>query len=296
MDYSPLRYPGGKAKLATYIKSIFEQNDLCDGHYVEPYAGGSAVALELLMLEYATHIHINDLDPAIHSFWFSVLEHTEGLCRRIQDTPVNMEQWLLQKQVINSPPECPILDRGFATFFLNRTNRSGILKGGVIGGKSQTGKWKLDVRYNKENLIKRIKKIAMYRDRISLYNEDASVLLKRLQPVFPKNTLLYLDPPYYLKGKGLYRNYYTHQDHVNIEKRLKLINNVKWMVSYDNAKEIRDIYSRYNQKIYSFSYTAQTKTLGTEVIIYGPGLKHNLDEVPYRPQRRRRSKEALLSL
>jgi DNA adenine methylase len=285
MSYTPLRYPGGKGKLATYIKSIFELNHLCDGHYVEPYAGGAGVALELLMLEYASHIHINDIDPAIYAFWYSVLNHTDELCKKISCTRVSMKQWNLSREIYQNPNDYTLLERGFSTFFLNRTNRSGILKGGVIGGKAQAGEWKLDVRYNKQNLIARIEKIASFKNRISLYQQDASEFLIELCPNLPQKTLVYLDPPYYVKGKGLYRNFYTHDDHMSVQKTLEIINTVKWIVSYDNVPEIHSIYEGYDRKTYSLSYTAQKKMQGSEVIIYGPELYYEPEKLPYVPKR-----------
>jgi len=289
MHYTPLRYPGGKGKLADYVKSIFELNDLCDGHYVEPYAGGAGVAFELLMLEYASHIHINDIDPAIHSFWNLVLNDTESFCKKIRDTKVTMWQWKHCKKIYMEPENYSQLERGFATFFLNRTNRSGILKAGVIGGKDQAGLWTLDVRYQKDELIRRIQNIAAYRSRISLYQLDAKQLLSILNPILPKKTLIYLDPPYYVKGKGLYRNFYEHDDHVSIEVALRSVNRAKWIVSYDNVPQIHDIYSGYDRKTYSLSYTAQEKMMGSEVIVYGPGVFYEPDALPYKVKRPRKA-------
>ena len=284
MYFTPLRYPGGKGKLADYLKAIFEVNNICDGHYVEPYAGGAGVGIELLLLEYARHIYINDIDNAVYSFWYSVLNHTEELSSMISSTRVSMAAWHRQKYVLNNPKEYSTLERGFATFFLNRTNRSGILKGGVIGGQAQSGKWKINVRYNKKNLIDRIHQIALYKSRITLYQKDALSIITNLVPKLPKNTLIYLDPPYYVKGEGLYRNYYRHEDHVKIKNALRKTKNIFWLVSYDNVDEIKDIYKQYRYQEYSLSYTAQNKTLGSEVMIYGPRLKFPDGVVPYIPK------------
>lgn len=288
MYASPLRYPGGKGKLASYIKSILKLNNLCDGHYSEPYAGGSAVAFELLFLEYVSHVHINDIDPAIFSFWDAVITETDKLCRLISSTRVSMAGWHRQKRVLETPNDHSTLELAFATFFVNRTSRSGILNGGVIGGLHQRGRWKLDARYNKKELISRIEKIARYRDRISLYNQDALLFIRNIFPKLPPETLVYLDPPYYVKGKGLYRNFYSHNDHEMIEKELRQAKAVKWLVTYDNVPEIRNIYSRYTQRPYSLTYTAQTKTIsGHEIIIYGPTTKFDRNVIPYMPKSKR---------
>jgi DNA adenine methylase len=269
---TPLRYPGGKGKFAHFIKRMFEANNLLDGHYAEPYAGGAGVALELMFHEYASVIHINDLDPAIYAFWQSAVHHTDEISKAIHDTPVTMENWHKFKAVLANPQDCSIVDLAMATFFLNRTNRSGILKAGVIGGKEQSGKWKLDVRFNKPDLIKRIELIGKYKNRIKIYNEDALGFINNIIPTLPQKSLTYLDPPYYIKGSGLYRNFYIHDDHVQIANALGSTDR-PWIVSYDNVEEIKSIYSDYRQDEYFLSYTAQDKRKGSEVMIYGPNIK-----------------------
>lgn len=268
---TPLRYPGGKGKFAKFVKEVFEVNELLDGHYVEPYAGGAGVALELLFHEYASHIHINDIDYAIYSFWMAAVHHTDELCKSIRDASVDIENWYRHKEILENSHKHDVLEVALATFFLNRTNRSGILKAGVIGGKAQAGKWKLDVRFNKSNLIKRIELIGRYKNRIHIYNEDAVSLLNDLTPNLPLNTLIYLDPPYYIKGADLYRNFYNHEDHVKIADTLRKVDR-PWIVSYDNVTQIKEIYKDFQQDQYFLSYTAQEKKKGSEVMIYGPGI------------------------
>ncbi|MEZ9167247.1 DNA adenine methylase [Vibrio cyclitrophicus] len=271
---TPLRYPGGKGKLADYVKETYRANDIQNSHYVEPYTGGGAVALDMLFSGTTEHIHINDIDPAVHSFWFSVLNHTNDLVDLIENTDVTIDEWFRQRDILRANDNATsTLELGFSAFFLNRTNRSGILKAGVIGGKAQSGKWKLDVRFNKEDLINRIKRISLFSEQISLYNLDAVALIKELDGNIPENSLIYLDPPYYVKGQGLYRNFYNHNDHVLIKDALTQSNFKNWLVSYDNAPEIREIYSNYPQSIYSLQYTAQKKSVGSEIMIYSEKLK-----------------------
>ncbi|HGN1756361.1 TPA: DNA adenine methylase [Proteus mirabilis] len=273
MFYTPLRYPGGKGKLSYYIKSLIDENSLNDGVYIEPYAGGAGVALELLLQEYIRHIHINDIDVAIYSFWDSILNNTENFSRLIHDTIINIENWEKQKNILLNSVNHSTLEIGFATFFLNRTNRSGILKAGVIGGKSQSGKWKLDVRFNKTELLKRIEKIANYSSRIHIYNLDTIDLLKSLPVQSPEKTLLYLDPPYYVKGQGLYRNFYEHDDHVAVMNALNNTNFPYWIVSYDNHEEIKNIYNKFRIREYDLQYTAHKKRTGGEIMIFSDNIK-----------------------
>jgi len=219
MKNTPLRYPGGKAKFAPVIKHIIEKNNL-HGHYVEPYAGGAGVALDLLFSGYCTDIHINDLDLAIYYFWKSITEQTEDFIRLANDTKVTIEEWHKQKNILKEKENISPLEYGFAAFFLNRTNRSGILKAGVIGGLNQTGNYKLDSRFNKADLIQRIERIGSVAKHIHVTNFDTEEWLSTLDDNIPANSLIYLDPPYYEKGQGLYRNYYQHKDHVAIQEKL----------------------------------------------------------------------------
>ena len=268
---SPLRYPGGKLKVVDYIKRLFEVNDLMDGTYIEPYAGGASVALTLLFSEYASRIKINDIDRSIYAFWHSVLEETEDLCRMISDTPVTMDVWQVQRDVQVRKADAGLLELGFSTFFLNRANRSGILSGGVIGGKNQDGKWKIDARYNKADLIERIESVAEYKDRIELTSMDAVELIKRYKRTPKAKTFCYLDPPYYVKGRDLYLNYYTDDDHRAIAKAIKKYKG-KWIISYDAVPFISDLYKVYRQKEYYLSYSAGNPAKGKEIIVYSDGL------------------------
>jgi DNA adenine methylase len=268
---SPLRYPGGKLKVVDYIKRLFEVNDLCGGTYIEPYAGGASVALSLLFSEYANRIKINDIDRSIYAFWYSVLNETEALCRMIHDTLVSMETWETQYIVQTKKQEAGLLELGFSTFFLNRTNRSGILSGGVIGGKKQIGIYKMDARYNKRELIERIERVASFGDRIELTSMDAVALIKRYKRTPAARTFCYLDPPYYVKGRDLYLNYYNKDDHKAIAEAIMKYKG-KWIVSYDAVDFIKDLYHDYRQVEYYLSYSAGNPAKGRELMVYSNGL------------------------
>ncbi|MGP1717645.1 MAG: DNA adenine methylase [Methylophilus sp.] len=268
---TPLRYPGGKSSFAPYVKSIIENNNLRGGVYMEPYAGGAAVGLDLLFNDICERIVINDLDLGIYNFWKSITDMSEHFLELLKETPVTIDQWYIQKNILSAPENYTSLEHGFATFFLNRTNRSGIIKGGVIGGKAQSGDYKLDARFNKEGLEKRIKRVASFSSRIEVCNMDAVDLIFTKASVLPENALIYLDPPYYVKGKGLYRNYYDHNDHVQIRDALNNLNKA-WLVSYDSCPEIKKIYSDYHQVEYGLSYCAHQKVKGSEVIIFSKNI------------------------
>lgn len=268
--FSPLRYPGGKRKLSNFMKLVFRMNGLVGGVYVEPYAGGAAIGLSLLFGEYASRIIINDLDRSIYSFWKATLEHTVELCRRIREVEVNVDEWKRQRAVQDAE-DPDLLDLAFSTFFLNRTNRSGIIRGGIIGGKDQNGDWKIDARFNREDLIRRIEKIARYRSRIEIYNLDAAILISNLAPTLNHKSLIYLDPPYFVKGGDLYQNHYSPSDHQAIAELMRSTN-TPWIVTYDDVQPIRDLYVGVNNLNYGLCYSAQDRYKGSEVMFYSDDL------------------------
>lgn len=274
IHFTPLRYPGGKAKLAEYVKSLMKENRLLDGEYVEPYAGGAAIALELLFHEYVSCIHINDVSRPVHAFWKSVLEDTEEFCRLVLKKPLTVAQWDKQKKVLNNPESHSDVELGFAMFFLNRTNRSGILNAGIIGGRDQTGPWKIDARYNAKELVHRIESIARMGDRIKLTRQDALKFLRKGVSKWPKETLIYLDPPYYVKGRDLYYDFYEHKDHEGIASFINESTiRQKWIVSYDNVQPIRDLYPGSRHITYDIGYSARSASQGSEVMFFCDELK-----------------------
>jgi DNA adenine methylase len=265
--YSPLRYPGGKGKISTFFSELFTANNLVGGTYIEPYVGGGSIALYLLMNRIVNRIIINDMDRSLFAFWHSVLNNSEEFCQLITNTPVTMETWHRQREIQRNKADVDLLSLGFSTFFLNRTNRSGIIKGGVIGGLNQTGNYLIDARYNPDKLRERIQAIARFSNHIELFNLDAVELVNNLQNDLPNNSLFYFDPPYYVKGKGLYMNYYNDQDHLDIYNAITQIENQKWIVTYDKVDFIRDLYINYRMFEYSLNYSAATVGKGKEYMI-----------------------------
>jgi DNA adenine methylase len=275
---SPLRYPGGKGKVANFMKLIFLRNGLVGHQYVELYAGGASVALSLLYEEFASHVHINDLNNSVYTFWNVVLNQTDALCGLISDTEVTMEEWKRQKAVQTAKEPDP-LELAFSTFFLNRTNRSGIIGAGVIGGKNQGGAWKLDARYNKPDLIRRIKKIARHKSRITLTKRDAAEYIRDILPKIPQETFIYLDPPYYVKGEGLYEHFYQHGDHTGIARLVRRMKR-PWVVSYDAVPQILELYKEFDHLSYGLSYSAADRYSGKEVMFFSPRLTKPAVDTP----------------
>lgn len=270
---SPLRYPGGKSCLYDLVSTILRDNRLDRGHYVEPYAGGCGLALSLLYGGHVSDIHINDLDLSIWSFWDCVLNQTEELVALVKDTPITIKEWHRQREIHLAADADARLELGFATFFLNRTNRSGVIKGaGAIGGLSQTGNYKLDCRFNREDLVRRIRRVAKYRNRIHLSKLDAIPFMREMQQRLPANTFFCIDPPYFNKGSSLYTNFYGPDEHTDVAQSVLKLKH-PWIVTYDYTEEIKALYSKRRQFLFDINYSIQTKRVGSELLIASKGLR-----------------------
>lgn len=273
MFYSPLRYPGGKNRLSKFISEVCLSNNI-NSHYIEPYAGGASVALYLLLEKKVKKITINDYDRSIYAFWYSILNNTSKFCKLIEETPITIEEWKIQKEIQKNKDSEDLLKLGFSTFFLNRTNISGIINAGPIGGIYQKGNYKLDCRFNKNRLIEKIKLISYYKNKINLYNLDALDLIKFVKKNLNRsNNIIYFDPPYFLKGPSLYMNSYEFEDHKKVAKEIKKIKNIHWIISYDDTNEIKEIYNWVeNKKMFNLNHNAYKFKIGKEILLFSNNL------------------------
>ena len=268
--YSPLRYPGGKRKLANFLALLFRTNRLLDGEYAEVYAGGAAVALTLLYSDYARRIHLNDLDPGVYAFWVACRDHTDELCRLVNDATLDLAEWDRQR-AIQKATDPDLLELAFSTLYLNRTNRSGVITGGIIGGRQQAGKWKMDARFNRRDLVRRIERIGRWGSRIEVYKLDGAIFLREVAQQLGGKALIYLDPPYYVKGQQLYTNYYEPADHAKIARIVAKLP-VPWVVTYDDHPEVRALYRGRRLVTYDIAYGASVRYTGREAVFFSDGL------------------------
>jgi DNA adenine methylase len=270
--YSPLRYPGGKAVLGPVLADVLAANDLHDGKIVEPFAGGAGASLYLLFGEYAGSLVLNDADPRVAAFWRSVLHQTDELCDRILTSRPTMKLWRACRDVYRSTRRRSQIDMAFAVFFLNRCNRSGVLiNGGPIGGHKQMGAWGIDARYNRPDLVRRIRRIAGYGDGITVTTMDARELL-RSEAVGGRRTFVFLDPPYYEKGQRLYMNNLAHKGHEELATLLLEEPSFNWVLTYDDVPQVRALYASLSLRMFRLGYSAYERRLGRELIIFDPRL------------------------
>ncbi len=267
---SPLRYPGGKGSFFRYFSELMIKNELAGGKYYEPYAGGSGVALGLLSSNVISEVILNDIDYHIYCFWISILNSNEKFIEKIKDIGLNIKEWFNQKNIYEKPKSNSVFDIGFSTFYLNRCNRSGILMGaGPIGGYKQKGKWKIDARFNKDNLIERIHKIGKLKKQIKINNLDAIDFLNKYlgSKGRQKHSFTYLDPPYVSAGDRLYLNTYSIRNHIALSDYLHKQKELNWVVSYDDNKLIRSLYPSCQKLLFILGYSLQSKVKGRELLI-----------------------------
>jgi DNA adenine methylase len=270
---TPLRYPGGKQKLYPFIFEVISENDFKNFDYIEPYAGGAGVAIELLLNGYVKTIHLNDSAFPVYAFWEAVKTEPEKLCNLISRASLSVEEWKKRREIVRNHENFDILEVGFSTFYLNRCNRSGVLSGGIIGGLSQDGKWKMDARFSRNDLIRRIEMIAAKRENLEVYNLDAEKFIVEQISQLPINSLIYCDPPYFEKGGNLYLNAYKPADHTRISNIIQ--NNIqqKWLVSYDYQPEILRNYANRRHFAYLLKYNAARVYEGKELFIFSDDLE-----------------------
>lgn len=268
---SPLRYPGGKSRLAPYIAKLIASQGLRPTRYAEPFAGGAGAALRLLVNEEVDVVHINDLNPGVAAFWRCLFNETEQLAERIECEEVSIAAWHEHVERYRNPTCLTDLDLGFSTFFLNRCNRSGILDARPIGGLEQVGRWKIDARFNRPALAHRVRYLGKYRDRVVVTEQDARVFLRDLEPL-GRDLLVYVDPPYMGQGEELYLNSLSEADHEELA-RLLSASPLRWFLTYDtDDRVINTLYAGMRALEFDIAHTAQDQHVGTEYAVFSDSL------------------------
>ncbi|MEZ4553309.1 MAG: DNA adenine methylase [Dehalococcoidia bacterium] len=279
---SPLRYPGGKAALAGFFADIIKEIGLSSPRYVEPYAGGAGAGIALLEHGLVGRLVINDLDPAVHAFWHSVIHETDQFVRLIEDAPLTVPEWLLQRDVYRAADESDLLSLGFAFFYLNRTNRSGVLRGGVIGGLRQTGTYKIDARFNREALCDRVRTIGRLKDQIDVRNTDGRAMI--LEVANDVNTFMYIDPPYVRAGARLYLNSFEHRDHAALATVVNAVSSAHWLLTYDLSPLIEQLYAGRFQRRYTLNYSARHPGQSDEMMVASGGVAAAIERIEAFPR------------
>ena len=267
---SPLRYPGGKAALAPLLTEIITLNDISNCIYFEPFAGGAGAALRLLRQGAVSHAHINDLDPCIAAFWRAVLEEPSRFSDAIMSVKLDVDEWQRQRDIYLRKDLSKLFELGFSTFFLNRCNRSGLLFGAApIGGYQQTGRWKIDARFNREGLADRVIELGQRAEQIHVSNMDACQFLAEELPRGNRRNQVfaYLDPPYWDKGRRLYFSSYSPKDHRALAQYIQRQKRLKWVMSYDDARSVRTMYDSHSIRKLPVRYNLQRARNAHELLI-----------------------------
>jgi DNA adenine methylase len=269
---SPLRYPGGKQKLGAFFAKTLVENRVRNATFVEPFAGGAGAALYLLHLGAVSAVHLNDVDRAVFAFWYAVTRHNPRLRRDLSTIPITPAEWRRQKTIYRDRASAPLYELGLAALFLNRTNRSGILRAGMIGGNSQKGRWKLDARFDRNRVNERLERIGRFSPVIEVSNEDVRYT-DDLSFGSGRRGFVYFDPPYVGKGQDLYVNHFSEDDHDDLCDRIQSIpSSVRWIVTYDDVPVIRTLYRGFVSRKIQLKYSADSYRDGSERMFFADGL------------------------
>lgn len=279
---TPLRYPGGKQRLAPFVDEVLQANNAIGWNYVEAYAGGAGVAMQLLLAGRVRRVYLNDSSRQIYAFWKSIVGQADEFCRRISRSSLSIATWKKHREVFRRPDEHDLLELGFSTFYLNRCNRSGVLTAGVIGGLDQGGEWTIGARFPRKELIRRIEAIAECASQIVVSNRDAEEFLLRKVNRLPQQTLVYCDPPYYARAERLYLDHYRPDDHARLSEVIQSKLKRPWLVSYDGHSEILRLYGKRRHFLYSLQYSAMRSYSGAEVFVFSDDLSiPRTSDIPY---------------
>jgi len=255
------------------MSEVIERNDAIGSNYVEPYAGGAGIALELLFDEKIGHVYLNDSSLHIHAFWRAVLTETERFCQMVSRVRLTINTWRRHREVVRHPTEHDFVQLGFSTFYLNRCNRSGVLRAGVIGGLAQGGSWKMDARFMRRALIDRIESLAEYRKDITVTNHDAEEFMTTKVNAITGPTIVYCDPPYYEGADRLYLDTYQPGDHARLAMVIQEKLRHPWLVSYDGHRDIIALYRKRRRFHYALQYSAMRSYSAREVLFLSDNLK-----------------------
>ncbi|MGB2711728.1 MAG: DNA adenine methylase [Conexibacter sp.] len=265
---SPLRYPGGKAALAGLFGDVIGLLGMDEARYVEPYAGGAGAGIALLQQGLVGHLVINDIDPAVHAFWRAVVEQNEQFVELVRSVPLSIAEWRHQREIYRRGDASDVMRLGFAFFYLNRTNRSGVLNAGVIGGQAQTGQYKIDARFNRDTLVQRLQEIGALADRITVSDLDGRTVIQRYAG--DRSTFMYIDPPYVQAGSQLYLNAFDARDHRALASVVNQIDGAHWLVTYDGAPLIERLYESKFRATLALNYSARYPGRAEELLVASP--------------------------
>ena len=243
---SPLRYPGSKRRLSSYIEHALRLNNLKPELYIEPFAGGASVALNLLQKDLVDKAILIDLDPMIAGFWETVFCDTDWLIDQIMTIEVSLDNWNRFKQ---EEPKS-IRENAIACLYLNRTSFSGIMRPevGPLGGKEQKSDYPIDCRFPRETLVDRVIQAASHKDKVyAVWCCSWDDAMRRINNDRNKGKLpeeksfWYLDPPFFKKAEALYRFYFEEDDHRKMRDALLKMED-SWLLSYDSAESVELLY------------------------------------------------------
>lgn len=217
--FSPIGWVGGKRQLAPFIISLFPEHK----HYIEVFGGG----LSVLFCKQRSYCEtINDFDGDLINLWRAVKHYPQSLADR-------MNTMWHSREIFNdlNASHIPInkLERAVHTLYSIQSSFGG--KRTHFGRNLQTKA--LNIWRDFTIISQRLKMV-------QIENQDFQ---KILQDFDKEGAFFYCDPPYY-GSDTYYKASKDGFDHARLKNTLDQIKG-KWLVSYNDCPEIRELYSSY---------------------------------------------------
>jgi DNA adenine methylase len=266
---SPLRYPGSKQALVDYVIRFLDANDFRGREWVEPCAGGASVALSLLSRGAVCRATIVEKDPLVYAFWKCLKTQPALLCHLVHGLNITLETWnQFQKyRSADALKKYPLIELALAGLFFNRANYSGIIGANPIGGMSQSSDYKIDCRFTKSTVIDRMIAASLVMDKMTVVRGDVvSYLRRNSERLIQDNSVVYVDPPYVLQGKKLYRHHFKTRDHMRLAEFLNAAP-FPWLVSYDNVPFVVELFRGQKVRPIWLKYTVRRARRADELLI-----------------------------
>lgn len=276
---SPLRYPGGKSRIWEHLAAQYTQaplGELDAEIWFEPFAGGLGAGLKMLQESIIGELWFCEANRGLGALWGELVANPTALIDTVSSLPERMSLDVYQEAlaVLAAPDSYPQLQVAVAALVVNRCSRSGMVTPttGPIGGKQQDGKYRVGDRWNLPRTISTLEKLAPLTRYMRFVGPDGISALAGLpNSGFAEEVFVFADPPYVGAGQRLYQHGLDESGHRALADALHDLDETHWVLAYDEAPLVRELYEGLHIQEYTLHHTANRSKSGAELLIYGPG-------------------------
>lgn len=260
---SPFRYPGGKTWLVSLMCQWLDSMKLKPAEFIEPFAGGGIVGLNVAFRRLAEHVTLVELDEEVAAVWQTIIY---GDAKRLTDRIATFDLTLdsIKKELSENPRS--LEEKAFQTILRNRVNRGGILAPGAgMLRYGENGKG-IKSRWYPETLNKRILRVAKMREHITFIKGDGLEVLRR--SANRADVVFFIDPPYTAGSKQAGRRLYTHHE-LDHEELFRVTSTLAgdFLMTYSDAERVRELAQQHNFDTQEIAMKSNHHVKMTELLI-----------------------------